>query len=141
MKDYLKNINYGIKEFCKNVIKELDPKCIILYGSLVRGDFNERSDIDIIVISSKFPNNYYQRANLLYNMISTLDPIDPLGFTPDEFIDMIKKRHCTSLFAMEEGNALYGKKYFSFLKEIHGEIFDKYKITKGNSAWVPKLLD
>ena len=141
MKDFLKNINYSIKKFCKNVIKELEPKCIILYGSLVRGDFNERSDIDIIVISSKFPNNYFERAKLLYNMILTLDPIDPLGFTPDEFINMIKKRHCTSLFAMEEGTPLYGKKYFSFLKEIHSEIFNKYKITKGNSAWIPKLLD
>jgi len=141
MNKYLKNINSGIKKFCKIVIKELEPKCIILYGSLARGDFNERSDVDIIVISSKFSKNFYERTKLLYDMIKTLDPIEPFGYTPEEFINMIKKRHCTSLFAMEEGKALFGKKYFSFLKEIHSQILNKYKIIKGNSAWIPKLLD
>ncbi len=141
MKNYLENINYGIKKFCKNIIKELTPKCIILYGSLARGDFNERSDADIIVISDKLPKNYYERAKLLSNLIKTFDPIEPIGFTPDEFIIMIKKRHCTSLFAMEEGKVLYGEKYFSLLKNIHIEIFNKYKIKKGNSAWIPTLLE
>ncbi len=114
MNTSLKTINYGIKKFCENIIKKLNPKCIILYGSLARGDFNERSDVDLIVISSKLPKNYYERAKLLYDLIETLDPIDPIGFTPDEFINMIENRHCTTLFAMEEGKPLFGKKYFSF---------------------------
>lgn len=140
MKKNLKVINKGIKRFCKKVIKEIQPKCIILYGSLARGDFNERSDVDIIVISSKLPKNYYKRAELLYNMVETLDPIEPLGFTPDEYLNMIKNRHCTSLFAMIEGRALYGRKYFLFLKRIHKKIMNQYKIIKGDSAWIPELM-
>ncbi len=140
MNKMLKPIKYTIKKYINDVIKELNPKCIILYGSLARGDFNERSDIDIIVISSLLPKNYYERAKLLYGLIKTFDPIDPIGFTPEEFINMIKKRHCTSLFAMEEGKALYGKKYFSYLKKIHKEVIIKYKIVKGNSARIPKAL-
>ena len=139
MNNSLNNFHYGIKKFCENVAKKLNPKCIILYGSLARGDFNERSDIDIIVISSKLPKNYYERANLLYNLIETLDPIEPIGYTPEEFTEMIKKRHCTTLFAMEEGKALFGEKYFSFLKKIHEKIIKEYKIVKGNSAWIPKI--
>ncbi|NVM34740.1 MAG: nucleotidyltransferase domain-containing protein [Candidatus Lokiarchaeota archaeon] len=141
MKNNLKFINIGIKKFSKNVIKALQPKCIILYGSLARGDFNERSDVDIIVISSKLPENYYKRAELLYNMVETLDPIEPLGFTPDEFIDMIKNRHCTSLFAMKEGKALYGKDYFQLLKGIHEKIINQHKIIKGDSAWIPEFIE
>lgn len=141
MKNNLKNINQGLKIFSKNVIKNLQPKCIILYGSLARGDFNERSDVDVIVIAPNMPKNYYERAELLYDMIETLDPIEPIGFTPDEFVSMIKKRHCTSLFAMEEGKPLFGKKYFSFLKKIHIDMVNKYKIVKGNSTWIPKLLN
>jgi len=53
MKKNLKSINKGIKKFCQNIIKVMQPNCIILYGSLARGDFNERSDVDVIVISSK----------------------------------------------------------------------------------------
>jgi len=140
MKKNLKFIYKGIKKFCKKVVKEIQPKCIILYGSLARGDFNERSDVDVIVISSKLPKNYYKRAELLHNMVETLDPIETLGFTPEEFINMIKKRHCTSLFAMEEGKALYGKEYFSFLNGVYEEVLNKYEIIKGNSSWIPKLL-
>lgn len=141
MKKILKIINKGIKKFCKNVIKEIQPKCIILYGSLARGDFNERSDVDVIVISSKLPKDYYKRAELLQSMIETLDPIEPLGFTPDEYIAMIKNRHCTSLFAMKEGRALYGKNYFLFLKGIYEKIINQHKITKGNSAWIPESMN
>lgn len=140
MKNNLKSINKGIKKFCKNVIKEVQPKCIILYGSLARGDFNERSDVDIIVISSEIPKNYYKRAELLYSMVETLDPIEPLGFTPDEYIKMIKNRHCTSLFAMKEGKALYGRNYFLFLKEIYEKVVNQYKIFKGDSAWIPESM-
>ncbi len=140
MKKNLKSINKGIKKFCKNIIKVMQPNCIILYGSLARGDFNERSDVDVIVISSKLPKNYYKRAELLFNMVETLDPIEPLGFTPDEFINMIEDRHCTSLFAMIEGKALYGKKYFLFLKGIHEKIINQYKIIKGNSSWIPESM-
>ncbi|TKJ21595.1 MAG: nucleotidyltransferase [Promethearchaeota archaeon Loki_b32] len=140
MKKNLKSINKGIKKFCQNIIKVMQPNCIILYGSLARGDFNERSDVDVIVISSKLPKNYYKRAELLFNMVETLDPIEPLGFTPDEFINMIKNRHCTSLFAMKEGKALYGKKYFLFLKGIHEKIINQYKIIKGHSSWIPESI-
>ena len=141
MNEFLNIINIGIKKFCDNVVKNLNPKCIILYGSLARGDFNERSDADIIIISSKLPEDYFERAKVLYGLIKTSDPIEPLGFTPNEFINMINKRHCTSLFAMDEGKALFGEKYFSYLKKIHNEVINKYKIIKGNSAWIPLLLD
>jgi predicted nucleotidyltransferase len=141
MRIYTKEVKLGIKKFCKNVIKILNPECIILYGSLAKGEFNERSDVDIIVISSKLPENPYQRSVLLYEMVKTLDPIEPLGFTPEEFINMIKKRHCTSLFAMQEGKPLFKKKYFFYLKKIHEEILFKYKISKSIASWVPETLN
>ncbi len=141
MKENLRKINKGINKFCKKVVKELEPECIILYGSFSRGDFNERSDVDLIVISSKLPETYLERAEILFMMVETPDPIEPLGFTPNEFITMIKKRHCTSLFAMEEGRALYGLEYFLYLKKIHKKIVRDYKIIKENSSWISHLSD
>jgi len=75
MTKYLRKINNGINKFCKKVVRELNPECIILYGSFSRGDFNERSDVDIIVISSKLPKTYLERAEKLFSMVETLDPI------------------------------------------------------------------
>lgn len=141
MKVNLRKINKGINKFRKKVVKELEPECIILYGSFSRGDFNERSDIDVIVISSKLPEDYYERAETLYMMVETPDPIEPLGFTPNEFIPMIRKRHCTTLFAMEEGRAIYGIEYFLYLKKIHKEIVRDYKIIKERSSWISYLSD
>ncbi|MHA1764308.1 MAG: nucleotidyltransferase domain-containing protein [Promethearchaeota archaeon] len=141
MNEKIKELYNNIDNFSKNVIKIFHPKCIILYGSLARGDFNERSDIDIIVIAKNLPENYFERAKLLYEQIKTPVPIEPLGYTPSEFIKMIYKRHCTSLFAMSEGIPLHGKKYFLSLKRIHKKIMKKYGIIKGEAAWIPKILN
>ena len=140
MQKYLKKINRGLTRFCENVKKSLTPVCIILFGSLARGDFNERSDVDIIVIASNLPDNYIKRSLLLYNLIETLDPIEPLGFTPEEFIQMIQNKNCTSLFAMNEGKALYNETYFNFLKEIYKDTVNKYNISKGEAAWISKKI-
>lgn len=141
MRKSLKLIHQDVKIILKSLIKHLKPECIILYGSIARGDYNERSDIDIIIISTQLPLNFYKRMQLIYNLIETKEAIDILGYTPNEFIQMIKKRHCTSLFAMEEGIPLYGKKYFTKLKELYNKILEKYQLTKTASAWVPKFLD
>ena len=53
---------------------------------------------------------------------------------------MIKNRHCTSLFAMKEGKALFGKEYYKFLKGIYEKIVEKHKIIKGDSTWIPELI-
>ncbi len=137
--DKVKESYNRIKHFTENLIETLNPKCIILYGSFARGDFNERSDIDIIVIAKNLPENYFERTKLLYEQIKTPVPIEPLGYTPSEFIKMIYKRRCTSLFAMSEGIPLHGKKYFFSLKRIHDKIMKKYNIIKSESAWIPKL--
>ncbi len=116
----------------------MDPKCIILYGSFARGDFNERSDIDLIIIAPNLPKSFYYRSLMLSVFNETLDPIDFLGFTPEEFIHMIEKRNCTALFAMEEGKPLYGAKYFNFLKVKYEQIKQKFQLFKGDAAWIPQ---
>ncbi|MFW9875955.1 MAG: hypothetical protein ACFFG0_22875 [Candidatus Thorarchaeota archaeon] len=87
------------------------------------------------------PKSYQEREEMLFEMVETLNPIEPLGFTLDEFVIIIENRHCTSLFAMKEGKALYSDEYFLYLKKIHEEVFKKYKITKRNSAWISQLLE
>ena len=53
MKDIPDNINNAIQEFVNEVNNLLGNriKKIVLYGSYARGDFNESSDIDIMVLT------------------------------------------------------------------------------------------
>ena len=40
-------------------------RSIVLFGSLARGEEKKRSDIDLIVVSDSFPDNYSARLDLL----------------------------------------------------------------------------
>lgn len=53
MKKIPQNINNAINEFVRQVNKLLGDrvKKIILYGSYARGDFNNSSDIDIMILT------------------------------------------------------------------------------------------
>jgi predicted nucleotidyltransferase len=55
----------------------------ILYGSSVKGDFKDWSDIDIIIISDRLPSDPMERLDVLYEPTEGL--IEPKGFTRDEF--------------------------------------------------------
>ena len=42
-----------LKEIVRVIVGEVDPYQIILFGSRARGDFDEDSDIDLVVLESK----------------------------------------------------------------------------------------
>lgn len=61
----------------------------ILYGSTVRGDFKDWSDIDIIIVSDKLPPDPMERLDILYEPSEGL--IEPKGFRRDEFESILNK--------------------------------------------------
>ncbi len=83
--------------FCRNVLEKLSPRTVILYGSMATRRFGAGSDIDIIVVSENIPENFLERLNLLFELNTTI------GYKPNEFLKMIKRRHPTALYAVSEG--------------------------------------
>jgi len=65
--------------YALEVIKYVNPKAIILYGSHARGDACEYSDIDIAVIIEDFSGDYLETSKQLYklrrNISSDIEPI------------------------------------------------------------------
>ncbi len=64
------NIQNSINKFvteCKKILGERVKK-IILYGSYARGDYNNSSDIDILVLTDYNPNEFYSILKMLSNM-------------------------------------------------------------------------
>lgn len=61
----------------------------VLYGSTVRGDFKDWSDMDIVVISDNLPADPMERLDILYESSEGL--IEPKGFTVEELKTLINK--------------------------------------------------
>ena len=60
-------------------------KKIYLYGSFARGDFNEGSDIDLIVVG-EFDGKMPERIGKILDLTSL--PMEPLVYTEPEFEEM-----------------------------------------------------
>lgn len=80
-------INKSLKIFTKRVHQSFQPEQILLFGSFARGEANEYSDVDIVVIAKKFAEiPEEERLDLLYDLTAGLRPdFHVFGFTPQEF--------------------------------------------------------
>jgi predicted nucleotidyltransferase len=60
---------------------------LVLFGSFARGDFQEGSDIDVVVISDDFSGKgYWQRIELLSDAIyEVFAPLEAVGMTRHEW--------------------------------------------------------
>jgi len=78
-------------EYCRSVDREFRLKRVVLFGSRSRGDFYPHSDIDLLLVSDEFPDDWFTRQAKLYFL--KLKQIEPIGYTTTEIRGM-----------MEEGN-------------------------------------
>jgi len=61
------------KKYAWLVCKELSPCKVILFGSLVNGNFNENSDIDIAIIKDIMDEKYWELYKKLNRMTRNID--------------------------------------------------------------------
>ena len=73
-----------IGKYVDAIVAKLNPHKIILFGSFARGDFNEASDVDILVISD-FHESFLERSKTLTKYNDFGLPLEPVGYTPQEF--------------------------------------------------------
>ncbi len=60
-------------------------KKVYLYGSFAKGNFNEGSDIDLIIVG-EFDGKMPQRIKKIFDLTSL--PVEPLVYTEPEFEEM-----------------------------------------------------
>ena len=61
------------KSYAGLVCKELSPCKVVLFGSLVNGNFNENSDIDIAIIKEILDEKYWEIYKKLNRMTRNID--------------------------------------------------------------------
>ncbi len=76
-------------EYCRRVDREFRLKRVVLFGSRSRGDFYPHSDIDLLLVSDDFPDDWFKRQAKLYFLKSK--QIEPIGYTTTEIRGMIEE--------------------------------------------------
>lgn len=100
------------------LVATLQPRCVILFGSLTRGTYNTVSDIDLVVVSEQLPDGFFDRLEVLQRLNKTRRAIDAFGYMPAEFEEMLQRGHVTALDAVADGVPLHGEGYFRQLKAM-----------------------
>lgn len=99
-----------IPKIVEKIIKEYQPKKVILFGSYAYGEPTEDSDIDILIIkdTDKRPVDRWIEVKRILRDISQIFPVSPFVYTEKE----IKERCALKDFFIEEifekGKVLYG---------------------------------
>ncbi|MBS7634941.1 nucleotidyltransferase domain-containing protein [Candidatus Bathyarchaeota archaeon] len=76
----------ALKVFLENLLKEIGDAEVYIFGSYARGDWVEDSDIDLVVISSRFRGvNMCDRMSMLRKLAPDTYAFEILAYTPEEF--------------------------------------------------------
>ncbi|MFQ5813618.1 MAG: nucleotidyltransferase domain-containing protein [Anaerolineae bacterium] len=105
-----------IEQFCRLVEAIFQPDCIILHGSVTRDTYTQSSDIDIVVIGGRLPDNFLERIYELNCLRDGTAPIEVVGYTLSEWEQMLERLHLTVLEALHWGIPLHGQALFKTWK-------------------------
>jgi predicted nucleotidyltransferase len=90
-------------------IKRYNPEKIVIFGSYVRGEMDEYSDLDFVVIK-KTKKRFIQRLIEVAKLIDLdLGKVDVFVYTPEEFERMIEWENPFIERVLKEGRVLYEK--------------------------------
>ena len=92
-----------LNSFKKKVDKDFKLDKVIFFGSRATGKPHKYSDIDLVLVSSKFRNlDFVERGAKMYHYWNLHYPVDFLCYTPEEF-NKLKKQITVIKEAVETG--------------------------------------
>lgn len=100
-----------IDSIVKKLVETIDPKAIILFGSLAKGKNHENSDIDLLIVwdEEKGLNNTQRRIKLRKLLGFVEVPIDILTCTSEELKEAMKDDKSFTANIVKEGKVIYGR--------------------------------
>ncbi len=100
-----------IRQMVEAIVDASDPEQVILFGSRGRGDFTERSDVDLIVVeAAPFGpgRSRHQVMNRLYRAVAGFGvPADILAYSLDDVEYWRDSLNHVLARALREGRVLY----------------------------------
>jgi HEPN domain-containing protein/predicted nucleotidyltransferase len=120
-----------------NCLMGYGPEKIILFGSTARGDTDEYSDLDLIVIK-KTDKRFVERLVEAGSFIPLDLSVDVFVYTPEEFQSMIEEGNPFIEEALKDGKVLYEKTAGGQGREVAASW--QHPVQKGR-AFVKKPLE
>jgi predicted nucleotidyltransferase len=117
--DSIENIVYSknmeakapfIDEIVSLIVSLVSPDQIVLFGSYARGDYTEKSDIDLLIIKKNL-NNEREINNLLYKAFYRNDidvPVDLISIDYDKYMELNDEIGYIYKTIKDQGKVLYG---------------------------------
>jgi len=101
-----REVREKIDRYVREVVEKLHPSLIVLFGSFSSGEINEGSDVDILVVAD-FKEGFLERIRTLMDLNRFRIPIEPVGYTPEEFEEMKRRGNLFVTEVLEKGKTLF----------------------------------
>jgi uncharacterized protein len=102
-----------LSDMVQTIVREVDPERIYLFGSRVRGEARQDSDVDLfIVVSEPFgpEHSRFEEINRVYRAVSSFRiPNDVLLYSSDEFVKWSQSLNHVVGRCSREGKLLYAR--------------------------------
>ncbi|MBI5411224.1 MAG: nucleotidyltransferase domain-containing protein [Nitrospirae bacterium] len=90
-------------------LRGYQPECVYLFGSAARGEADELSDLDVVVIKPT-QSSFFERLQEVGRMLpAEAGPVDVLVYTPEEFAAMQREGNAFAEMVAKEGLLVYGR--------------------------------
>ena len=114
--------NELLKKVVKCLVRKLNVKAIILFGSRARGDWGPWSDYDLLIIAD-FREKYLDRIKTILDILSNIPlNVEPHPYTLKEALEMLRRGNPLIVDALEEGKVLYRTSDLEKLVELYKEL-------------------
>lgn len=91
-----------MKDFIHQILDKFDVNRIILFGSYARGDYNDSSDLDLIVVGL-FQKNFFNRIGDILDLVPSELDVEVLVYTNEEFEKMVDSKNPFIQTVLSEG--------------------------------------
>ena len=129
-----KTIKDDLNQFISKIKKVVKIKCVILFGSRARGDYDPYSDVDLILIGD-FKEKFLDRTFNLLILNESRFNFEIFCYTEGEFEKMFIKGNALILDAIYEGIPLDGKRFFESYKRKMNEMIQK-GLKRSRCTWI-----
>jgi predicted nucleotidyltransferase len=96
-----------LREAVRRLVEAADPVCILLLGSRARGDADEHSDVDLLVIERDVQDRYAELRRLSGALSGLVLPVDLLVISEKEYREWSQTPGSIYRAARQEGQVLY----------------------------------